>query len=165
MILKLYSYLYLFDVKKYNSIVTIYKIKTREESGKQKMKILKRIEEMIKKKNYNYKDESNKCIISSEQACTIAFMPENLEQDYLKRQKSCISYLNFRSAEVKMIKKANRLYWMIQIVQGDISGVSTTIFGEETYWDGELDITNTKKLRCLIDAKTGEYKYYPKCII
>ena len=60
-------------------------------------------------------------------------------------------------------KKKEREYWLVQV---------TECFYYYTYisrdgssfadGDGYLETRDLKKLRCLVDKKTGEYIYYPK---
>ena len=50
-------------------------------------------------------------------------------------------------------------YWQIQILDGDISGVDYDRKYGITDWDGGFSDKDKKKLRCQIDAETGEYIY------
>lgn len=99
--------------------------------------------------------------ISENQAIEIAERNENLKTDYCKHtNRGAISYLSFEDRKVDLVEIYNKKYWQIQILAGDVSGMSVT--DKEDYcWDGWLGKDDLKKLRCLIDVQTGEYIYYP----
>ena len=55
-----------------------------------------------------------------------------------------ISYLSFTSYDIKPIEKDNKIYWLFQVLDGDISWI-------------EFNDNDLKYLRCLIDVNTGDY--------
>lgn len=71
--------------------------------------------------------------------------------------------LVIKKTQVSTAKKKEREYWLVQV---------TECFYYYTYisrdgssfadGDGYLETRDLKKLRCLVDKKTGEYIYYPK---
>ncbi|MBR2290100.1 MAG: hypothetical protein IJ867_05850 [Clostridia bacterium] len=84
-----------------------------------------------------------------------------LKTDFCRNsEREGISYLSFDDYSVDLIEKDNRKYWLYQVLSGDISWVNSSKDGTE-FCDGWFGDDDLKYLRCLIDAQTGDYIYFP----
>ena len=114
--------------------------------------------------NPNYivpNDENLNYPISRCKAYHIANLNENLKTDYYRQCKKNITYMNFSSCSVNLIKYENEPYWEVQIEKGDVSWIEYPSDGYTTFCDGFFIDEDLKKLRCLVNAYTGKYIYYP----
>lgn len=102
-----------------------------------------------------------KFLISSDTAYEIACQNENLKTDYCRANRKSYSYIGFRDKRIDLVEIDQRLYWKIQILDCDISGIDFEK-GETVFWDGFVPDKDLYKLKCLIDVETGEYIYYPR---
>lgn len=117
--------------------------------------------EIIQEPDENIEDDNPYNFnISKSDAFYIANQNENLKTDYYRRRKGNITYIGFNEKSIKLVSLNKKIYWQIQILDGEVSGIDYN--GEyETCWDGFFSKSDLKKLRCLIDVDTGEYIYYP----
>ncbi len=120
------------------------------------------IESKDDEKLENMSVEESNYPISRQQAINIAKENENLKSDFLKLAKEKkYSYFSFSKIEAEIFNKDDRTYWMIQVVDGNLSWVEFAEDGETIFVDGTFTEEEFKQLRCLIDVETGEYIYYP----
>lgn len=98
--------------------------------------------------------------ISKNKAFNIANIDENLKTDFYRNYGGDITFLSLNKYNIDLVKLEEKLYWQVQILNGDISGCGY-YHGNITDWDGRFSKRDLKKLRCLIDVETGEYIYYP----
>ena len=104
------------------------------------------------------KKKTKKYNISKEEAFNIASESRNLKTDFVKNSnRKNVTFLTFGDKEIKLVNIKNKKYWQIQILDGEISQMYN-----DTFFDGFIKKEETKYLRCLVDANTGEYIYYPK---
>lgn len=104
------------------------------------------------------KKKTKKYNISKEEAFNIASESRNLKTDFVKNSnRKNVTFLTFGDKEIKFINIKNKKYWQIQILDGEISQMYN-----DSFFDGFIKKEETKYLRCLVDANTGEYIYYPK---
>ena len=131
--------------KTFNQIIAERLINsTKEKNNKEDIK-----KEKKKTKKYN---------ISKEEAFNIASESRNLKTDFVKNSnRKNVTFLTFGDKEIKLVNIKNKKYWQIQILDGEISQMYN-----DTFFDGFIKKEETKYLRCLVDANTGEYIYYPK---
>lgn len=131
--------------KTFNQIIAERLINsTKEKNNKEDIK-----KEKKKTKKYN---------ISKEEAFNIASESRNLKTDFVKNSnRKNVTFLTFGDKEIKIVNIKNKKYWQIQILDGEISQMYN-----DSFFDGFIKKEETKYLRCLVDANTGEYIYYPK---
>ncbi len=131
--------------KTFNQIIAERLINsTKEKNNKEDIK-----KEKKKTKKYN---------ISKEEAFNIASESRNLKTDFVKNSnRKNVTFLTFGDKEIKLVNIKNKKYWQIQILDGEISQMYN-----DSFFDGFIKKEETKYLRCLVDANTGEYIYYPK---
>ncbi len=131
--------------KTFNQIIAERLINsTKEKNNKEDIK-----KEKKKTKKYN---------ISKEEAFNIASENRNLKTDFVKNSnRKNVTFLTFGDKEIKLVNIKNKKYWQIQILDGEISQMYN-----DSFFDGFIKKEETKYLRCLVDANTGEYIYYPK---
>lgn len=104
------------------------------------------------------KKKTKKYNISKEEAFNIASESRNLKTDFVKNSnRKNVTFLTFGDKEIKLVNIKNKKYWQIQILDGEISQMYN-----DSFFDGFIKKEETKYLRCLVDANTGEYIYYPK---
>ena len=104
------------------------------------------------------KKKTKKYNISKEEAFNIASESRNLKTDFVKNSnRKNVTFLTFGDKEIKIVNIKNKKYWQIQILDGEISQMYN-----DSFFDGFIKKEETKYLRCLVDANTGEYIYYPK---
>lgn len=104
------------------------------------------------------KKKTKKYNISKEEAFNIASENRNLKTDFVKNSnRKNVTFLTFGDKEIKLVNIKNKKYWQIQILDGEISQMYN-----DSFFDGFIKKEETKYLRCLVDANTGEYIYYPK---
>ena len=104
------------------------------------------------------KKKTKKYKISKEEAFNIASENRNLKTDFVKNSnRKNVTFLTFGDKEIKLVNIKNKKYWQIQILDGEISQMYN-----DSFFDGFIKKEETKYLRCLVDANTGEYIYYPK---
>lgn len=110
----------------------------------------------IKIENKEPKISSYKYPITEYEALKIA--KKHLTKEYIKiLNNNDITYISLYLKIIKIIEYNTKKYYYIKASGGDISGVE-----KDTYWDREITKEECKKLRCLIDVNTGEYKYINK---
>ena len=131
--------------KTFNQIIAERLINsTKEKNNKEDIK-----KEKKKTKKYN---------ISKEEAFNIASESRNLKTDFVKNSnRKNVTFLTFGDKEIKLVNIKNKKYWQIQILDGEISQMYN-----DSFFDRYKKKEETKYLRCLVDANTGEYIYYPK---
>ena len=131
--------------KTFNQIIAERLINsTKEKNNKEDIK-------KEKKKTKKYK-------IYKEEAFNIASESRNLKTDFVKNSnRKNVTFLTFGDKEIKIVNIKNKKYWQIQILDGEISQMYN-----DSFFDGFIKKEETKYLRCLVDANTGEYIYYPK---
>ena len=104
------------------------------------------------------KKKTKKYNISKEEAFNIASESRNLKTDFVKNSnRKNVTFLTFGDKEIKLVNIKNKKYWQIQILDGEISQMYN-----DSFFDGFIKKEENKYLRCLVDANTGEYIYYPK---
>ena len=129
-------------------------------------------EDIDKEKNFNKDlydidngedaDENYGLPISKGTAYEIATRNINLKSDFCRAKKYLYTYLGFKKVKIDLIELDNKKYWQIQVLAGDTAGSDyDRKYDEVTYWDGVLADEDFPLLRCLVDAETGEYIYYP----
>ncbi len=96
--------------------------------------------------------------ISQKEAFAIANRDENLKTDFWKRKKDNITYLFFEKARVHPVELLDHVFWHVEILSGEISGMKITDKYDEC-WDGFFSKNDLKLLQCYIDVNTGEYYY------
>ena len=101
-------------------------------------------------KKYNYP-------VKLSTAIGIVYDDKNLKNDFFLNDKRNITSIQFRNYEVSVTTIRFKTYYKIQITEGTI----TWLDGDRLL-ESELTIDDYNKLRCLVDVKTGKYKYYPK---
>ena len=107
-------------------------------------------------------DENYGLPISKGTAYEIATRNINLKSDFCRAKKYLYTYLGFKKVKIDLIELDNKKYWQIQVLAGDTAGSDyDRKYDEVTYWDGVLADEDFPLLRCLVDAETGEYIYYP----
>lgn len=129
-------------------------------------------EDIDKEKNFNKDlydidngedaDENYGLPISKGTAYEIATRNINLKSDFCRAKKYLYTYLGFKKVKIDLIELDNKKYWQIQVLAGDTAGSDyDRKYDEVTDWDGVLADEDFPLLRCLVDAETGEYIYYP----
>lgn len=129
-------------------------------------------EDIDKEKNFNKDlydidngedaDENYGLPISKGTAYEIATRNINLKSDFCRAKKYLYTYLGFKKVKIDLIELDNKKYWQIQVLAGDTAGSNyNRKYDEVTDWDGVLADEDFPLLRCLVDAETGEYIYYP----
>lgn len=107
-------------------------------------------------------DENYGFPISKGTAYEIATRNINLKSDFCRAKKYRYTYLGFKKTKIDLIELNNKKYWQIQVLGGDTAGSDyDRKYDEVTDWDGDLVYEDFPLLRCLVDAETGEYIYYP----
>lgn len=106
-------------------------------------------------------DEKYNYPILRSEAFKIAIRNQNLKSDFCRNDKRDISYLSFDKWDIDIKKIDDNTYWKVQILKGDISWIKNENKCT-TNFDGFLVEKDLKKLCCLINVETGEYKYFPK---
>ena len=107
-------------------------------------------------------DENYGFPISKGTAYEIATRNINLKSDFCRAKKYLYTYLGFKKTKIDLIELDNKKYWQIQVLAGDTAGSDyDRKYDEVTDWDGVLADEDFPLLRCLVDAETGEYIYYP----
>ena len=107
-------------------------------------------------------DENYGLPISKGTAYEIATRNINLKSDFCRAKKYLYTYLGFKKVKIDLIELDNKKYWQIQVLAGDTAGSDyDRKYDEVTDWDGVLADEDFPLLRCLVDAETGEYIYYP----
>ena len=101
-------------------------------------------------KKYNYP-------VKLSEAIGIVYDDKNLKNDFFQNDKRNITSIQFRNYEVSVTTIRFKTYYKIQITEGSI----TWLDGDRLL-ESELTLEDYHKLRCLVDVKTGKYKYYPK---
>ena len=96
--------------------------------------------------------------ISQKEAFQIANRDENLKTDFCKNKKENITYLFFEKARVCPVELLGNIFWHVQILSGEISGMEVTD-QYDYHWDGNFSKKDLKLLQCYIDVNTGEYFY------
>lgn len=104
---------------------------------------------------YDKLDDSDRFPISQRKAFKIAEADQNLKTDFYKKDKRHITYLSFDDFYVDLVERNGEKYWLVQITEGDISWIDG-----DTCCDGWLGKDDCSKLQCLVNANTGEYKYF-----
>lgn len=64
----------------------------------------------------------------------------------------------FEKARVRPVELLNQVFWHVEILSGEISGMKSTDTYDEC-WDGVFSKNDLKLLQCYIDVNTGEYYY------
>ncbi len=106
-------------------------------------------------------DEKYNYPILRSEAFKIANRNQNLKSDFCRNDKRDISYLSFDKWDIDIKKIDDNTYWKVQILKGDISWIKNENKCT-TNFDGFLVEKDLKKLCCLINVETGEYKYFPR---
>ena len=96
--------------------------------------------------------------ISQKQAFLIANHNENLKTDFCRNKRGNITYLFFEKARVRPVELLGQMFWHVQILSGEISGMKVTD-QYDYHWDGVFSKRDLKLLQCYIDVNTGEYFY------
>ena len=112
--------------------------------------------------------ENKKNLTSSHLPSALTIAERNLGRDFL-RNFGPNYYLYFEKMTLSTVIKRKREYWLVQVVRCRAEGAYSYKVRDgfrfiTADWDvdGDLDEKELKKLRCLVDKKTGEYIYYPK---
>lgn len=107
----------------------------------------------IKIENKESKISSYKYSITEYEALKIA--KKNLTKEYIRILKNNdITYVSLYLKMTKIVEYNAKKYYYIKASGGEVSGIE-----KDTYWDREITKEDYKKLRCLIDVDTGDYKY------
>ncbi len=109
-------------------------------------------------------DDLDKYPISKSKAFDIANDPYNLKTDFYKRDKRSITFMSFTDYDIDLVDYNGEKHWLIKINDGEVSWVEHNIIGE-TFCDGIFIKKDFSKLKCLINANTGEYTYCTKEIL
>lgn len=102
--------------------------------------------------------------LSKKSAFLIANKDCNLKTDFCKNDTRNISYLFFSNSKITSKTYNNESYWHIKITDGDISWASCDENYNLEHYDGFFTANDLKKLQCLVNINTGEYKYFPENI-
>ena len=100
--------------------------------------------------------------ISQYDAFEIAYKDDNLKNDYFKRDKRNITNIEFKNCDITLKEIEENPFWHIRITDGEVSWIEGSKYQEDC--DGVFDEKDLEKLQCLVNAKTGEYKYLNKPI-
>lgn len=110
---------------------------------------------------------TDKFPISEYKAFQIANKNQNLKSDFYRNSDNNITYLSFDNCKINLKTIGEDTFWHIKITDGEMSWVEldyslddeipNTIFCDGTFSDEDYEL-----LQCLINVKTGEYKYFPK---
>ena len=109
---------------------------------------------------------TDKFPFSEYHAFQIANENKNLKSDFCRNFNKKITYLDFTDCKIELKTIDKDTFWHIMITDGEMSWVAleystdeeipNTIFCDGTFSEEDLNI-----LQCLINVKTGEYKYFP----
>ena len=117
---------------------------------------LKKILELLEDEDLEEeKDKDDIYPISKREAYKIANEDGNLKTDFCKELNSNFTGIWFNDYKIKLVKKNNRKYWFIKIIDADISWADNG-----TLYDGFASKKELEKLKCYIDVKNGKYIYY-----
>ena len=125
--------------------------------------LVKKIAEENRKKSEKEAEEDSKYNfpIKRSMAINIAQKNNTLKTDFCSNSdRKGISFLGFDNYTIDVIEKNEKNYWQFQVISGDISWMNFEKNGT-IYCDGKLVDDDFKFLRCLIDAESGDYIYYP----
>ena len=109
------------------------------------------------RKRINYEDKKYNYPVKLSEAIGTVYDDKNLKNDFFLNDQRNITSIQFRNYDVSIKKLNFKTYYEIQITEGTI----TWLDGDRLL-ESELSLDDYHKLRCLVDVKTGKYKYYPK---
>lgn len=123
-------------------------------------KIFKKKKKTEVKKKHISSGEMKNLPIKAETAKEIAFY--NLKNDFWRNSnRKGISYLGFTESNIELVLYQEKLYWKVNILDGEVSQIICRRYGDE-FLDGFFTKKELKTLCCLIDTETGEYIYFPE---
>lgn len=95
--------------------------------------------------------------IKLSEAIGIVYDDKNLKNDFFQKDPRNITSIHFRNYEVCVVTIRFKTYYQIQITEGSLTWVENNRLLES-----EFSLKDYHNLRCLVDVKSGKYKYYPK---